>query len=190
MITTILTSAVISALVGGSFNIITTKKTIKSQVVSKARHEWIQEVRNLVSEYLSKTYNFYILIILNVDNETMILNEKDYKILQDKQLEIQKLSVKIRLFFGEYKYTKTGEEKDSLNIEYNSKIKKIERLTDEIETIFRERNSKVEESEEETKETRERVIKLRKELDLYIENVTEYTSKYLKTEWEKTKNNK
>ncbi|MGW7910387.1 hypothetical protein [Staphylococcus xylosus] len=86
MITTILTSAVISALVGGFFNIITTKKTIKSQVVSKARHEWIQEVRNLVSEYLSKTYNFYILIILNVDNETMILNEKDYKILQDKQL--------------------------------------------------------------------------------------------------------
>ena len=51
---TIVSSGAFAALVTGVLNVRNTNKTVHAQVVAKARHDWIQEVRNLMSEYLSE----------------------------------------------------------------------------------------------------------------------------------------
>ena len=182
---TIISSGAFAALVTGVLNVRNTNKTVHAQVVAKARHDWIQEVRNLMSEYLSEIED----IKYNINREYQT-NENSFSIpvINQNNNKFKSLSIlknKISLQFGQTKtyrtwwfFEKTKKDKD--NIHFNELMDKVNNdMESYINLVFKLINN-------------ESVSK--KDMDLAYDKVTmslyllnDETSNYLKSEWYKTK---
>ncbi|WP_210123025.1 MULTISPECIES: hypothetical protein [unclassified Staphylococcus] len=181
----VLISGLVAAIVTGVLNVWNTNKTIHAQVVSKARHEWIQEVRNLISEYISEIehlkYNINMEYQTNGNKFSLpIINQSNKKF---KSLTI--LKNKIFLHFGQTKtyrtwYLKKVTKNDEDNIHFNKLVDNVnDNMESYINLVFELINSR---------------SVSEKEMDLAYDKVTMdlsllngEASNYLKSEWYKTK---
>lgn len=186
-IISMLSSSLVAAIFTGLLNIKNTNKTIHAQVVAKARHEWIQEVRNLVSEYMSEITHIKLSIDkeLQDDNSKINLPTLNQAAKRLNDLEIHKY--KIILHFGESKTYRDWKKlwkktviTDETNKKYNKNYEDIEKnISEYIELAKKlQKNKKIES---------ESIQDIQKKIELSILSLNKATSNYLKTEWYKTK---
>ncbi|MCO4332500.1 hypothetical protein [Staphylococcus hyicus] len=187
IIASIISSSVIASIVTGLLSYRNTNKTIHAQIVANARHQWIQEVRSLSSEYITIVGNIATLIEKenerNFDNfSESVLNE-----CHDLLRDLLKIKNKISLYFGTnktyekgYIKTKTVHELDQENIEINDVI---EQTYDNVKEFIESINKEIQKGKVNHKQINDSCDVI--VLDLYMFQGS--ISSYLKSEWYKTK---
>ncbi|MGO3049771.1 MAG: hypothetical protein ACTIDZ_06980 [Staphylococcus sp.] len=185
----ILISGLVAAIVTGVWNIRNTNKTVHAQVVSKARHEWIQEVRKLVSDYITDTTVILNDIKDSYSEQDEYISKRDVKRIDSMTKNIENKSNQIILFFGERKtIKKNGSEttvEDKVNQKYNKVVKNVK---ENIYTMIESAHKISEKNYDKT--DLHNITTLRDETKTLIKDIVANTSEYLKTEWYNTKEGK
>ena len=160
------------------FDFFINRRTVKADLVAKSRIEWIQEVRKLTAKFISYSNNSLII-------HTKMTQTKDLKEMEKLGNEYrenffhlgEKLNL-LELYLPEKSFDKIthAESKNKRNIEYKKKLKNVKKT---VRALINEM-TKQQNDEEFKKEKRANLNKVNKEL-------TNYSSNYLKIEWETAK---
>lgn len=170
----VLTSSLISTWVNYKSN----KKKLNADLIAKSRIEWIQEVRKLTAEFIS--YSSNSLIIHTKMTQTKDLEEMK-KLGNEYRENIFHLGEKLNLlelYLPEKSFDKKthAESDNKRNIKYKKKLKNVRKTVRElINEMTKQQND-----EEFKKEKRAKLNKVNRKL-------TNYSSNYLKIEWETAK---
>ncbi|WP_436959423.1 hypothetical protein [Staphylococcus xylosus] len=167
-----------SSLISTWVNYKSNKKKLNADLIAKSRIEWIQEVRKLTAKFISYSNNSLII-------HTKMTQTKDLKEMEKLGNEYrenffhlgEKLNL-LELYLPEKSFDKKthAESKNKRNIEYKKKLKNVKKT---VRALINEM-TKQQNDEEFKKEKRANLNKVNKEL-------TNYSSNYLKIEWETAK---
>ena len=182
----VLISGLVAAIVTGVWNIRNTNKTVHAQVVSKARHEWIQEVRKLVSDYITDTTVILNDIKDSYSEQNEYISKRDVKRIDRMTKNIENKSNQIILFFGERKTIKKNGSKTTVEDKDNQKYNKVvKNVKENIYTMIESAHKISEKNYDKT--DLYNITTLRDETKTLIKDIVANTSEYLKTEWYNTK---
>ena len=185
----VLISGLVAAIVTGVWNIRNTNKTVHAQVVSKARHEWIQEVRKLVSDYITDTTVILNDIKDSYSEQNEYISKRDVKRIDRMTKNIENKSNQIILFFGERKTIKKNGSKTTVEDKDNQKYNKgVKNVKENIYTMIESAHKISEKNYDKT--DLYNITTLRDETKTLIKDIVANTSEYLKTEWYNTKEGK
>ena len=186
----ILTSTVVSAAVSVTGSWIIQNKKIHAEIVSKARHQWIQEVRALLSEYITELgyLNKEVGFILDDEDEkfTMPFANK----IKNPVKKINTLCNKIILYFGEVKIVNDEEIEDKNNVSFNNKITELNEIVNKLHHVCMENGKFFQENEYNPSEDNEKISNYNEQIENQVNELIKESSKYIKTEWYNTKKQK